>query len=789
MRLHPLDRKLVRDLWRMRGQAFAIALIVASGVAVLSSSLAVVDALSETTRGFYERHRFGDVFASATRAPRSLAARIAALPEVQAVDARIVEQATLDVAGFADPIIGALVSLPSGGEAALNRLALRAGTLPEPDQPDAVVLSEAFAEAHDLVPGDVLHALVNGRRRALRVTGIALSPEYVYAIGPGTLMPDPHRYAIAWMNPSALEAAYDLDGAFNDVVLALGRGADTNAVIRALDTLLAPYGGTGAIARADQLSNWFLMNEIQQLRRMAGILPTIFLAVAAFLGNMVLARLIATERAEIGLVKAFGYGDATVAWHYAKLVLAMAGLGVLLGWLAGWALGRWTTVLYAEMFRFPTLYYTPGFGPFALSAGVSLAAALAGALGSARRAAALPPAEAMRPPAPPAYRRAGALSDLLRRVLEQLTRIVLRQLLRWPLRALLTSAGIAASVAVLIMSFQWLDALDHMIGSFFFQQQRQDVTVSLVEVHPDTVRNAFARLPGVLAVEAQRAVPARIHAGHRVRREAVVGLPEVSALHVLEDAGGNAITLPPDGLVLSSALARRLGVAPGGHLVVEVLGGARPVLTLPVAAVFETWIGTPAYMRLDALNRALGDPPVVNTVLLRVDSRELPALFAALKATPATGAVTLRRAAVDSFNASIAEHMHVFIAIYVLFACTLAAGVSYNSMRISLSERGRELATLRVLGFGSGEVAYVLLGEAALLVLIGLPMGCGLGLALTQLISSSFETELFRIPPVIEPSTYGIALIVASLTAVACGVLVRRRVARLDLVAVLKTRE
>jgi putative ABC transport system permease protein len=788
-RLHPLDRKLVRDLWRLRGQALAIALIIASGVAVLCSSLSVVQALEETADAFYDRHRFAHVFAAATRAPLQLVARIREIPGVQAVEARVVEFATLDVPGFGEPVTGSLVSVPEETGPALNRLRLRQGNLPRRGRPDEAVLSEAFAQAHGLVPGDTLGALINGRRRTLQVSGIALSPEHVYAIGPGAIMPDAARYGILWMGKEALGAAYDLDGAFNDVSLALAHGADVDGVINALDRLLAPYGGIGAIARADQPSYWFVDNEIRQLRSMAAILPSIFLVVAAFLGNMVLARLIATERAEIGLVKAFGYGDATVAWHYAKLVIAMAGLGVVLGWVAGWWLGHWTTVMYAQLLRFPTLHYAPGSGPFLLAAGASLGAALAGALGSARRAARLPPAEAMRPPAPAAYRRAGRLGVVLKRALEQLTRLILRQLLRWPLRALLTSAGVAASVAVLIMAFQWVDALEHMVDSYFFDQQRQDMTVALVEDHSAQVRHEFARLPGVLAVEVRRVVPVRFRSGHRSRRESVIGLPARGELEVLKDASGARVVVPPAGLVLSRALAERLGVDRGSLLTVEVLEGARPVLRLPVSAVFDTWIGTPAYMDLESLNRALNDGPIVDRLLLRVDTTQLPRLYRALKATPAVSAVAMRRAAVDSFDDTIGKTLYVFIGLYAVFACTIAAGVVYNSMRIALSERGRELATLRVLGFSAAEASYVLVGETALLVLLALPMGCVLGLALIQLMASSFETELFRIPPVVEPFTYGIAAVITLAAAAVCAVVMCRRVARLDLIRVLKTRE
>ena len=434
-----LNRKLVRDLWRLRGQVLAVALVIASGVAVLVMSLSSTQALSETAAAYYERYRFGDVFADVKRAPSKLMPRIAEIPGVQVAESRVAKYATLDIAGFEEPVIGRVISLPDQGEALLNRLVLRAGRWIDPNHIDEVIVSEPFAEEHGLLPGDRISAVMNGNKRNLTITGLALSPEYIYAIGPGMLMPDDEHFGILWMGRDALEAAYDLEGAFNGLALSLLRGANSDTVIQHLDHLLSRYGGIGAYDRADQVSNWFVMNEIEQLKSLAAILPPIFLGVAAFLSNMVLARLIATERAEIGLMKAFGYSNLEVGWHYAKMVLAMAAIGILIGWIAGAWLGRFNTEVYAELYRFPVLYFRPSPGVFVVAAAVSLAAAMLGSLTAVRSAVALPPAEAMRPPAPPTYRRSAISRTRLFRLFDQPTRIILRQIYRWPLRSLITA--------------------------------------------------------------------------------------------------------------------------------------------------------------------------------------------------------------------------------------------------------------------------------------------------------------------------------------------------------------
>ncbi len=789
VRLQPLDRKLLRDLWRLRGQVLAIGAVIASGVGVLVMSLAALEALQETARAYYERYRFAHVFAHVERAPLPLLERIRAIPGVQTAEARIVRSAVLDVPAFAEPGMAQLVSTPESGEPLLNRIALRAGRRPRLGAPDEVVVSEPFAEAHGLDLGEHLGAVINGRRRELRIVGIGLSPEYVYTIGPGALMPDDRRFGVLWMGQEALRAAFDLDGAFDDVSLLLLRGVDPELAIARVDALLARYGGVGAYERKDQLSNWFLMNELEQLATMAKILPTIFLAVAAFLTNMVLARLVAVERSEIGLLKAFGYRSRDVAWHYAKLVLAIGAVGIAMGSLLGYWLGLYNTTMYASFFRFPFLLYRPSPWSFLVAAGASLGAALIGALRAVRSAVDLPPAEAMRPPAPPLFRRTQLARFRAARRLDQLTRIVLRQIGRWPVRSLLTSVGIGLAVAVMITSLQWTDAIDSLAEVMLEQAQTQDVTVGFPAARSSEIVRDVGRLPGVLASEPMRSVPAKLRAGLRVRREPVIGLPARQQLYRVYDAGGRALELPPGGLVVSSALADRLGVARDDWITVEILEGRRPSVRVPVIEIFETHLGTPAFMEIGALNRLMRERPSVNAAHLRVDERALPALFRVIKQTPQISAVSLRRAAIDTLRETMGRTVLIFVSFFVAFSCALAFGVTFNAARVALSERGHELATLRVLGFTEAEISYLLLGETALLTLAALPIGCAAGYGLTRLIASAFETELFRIPVALEAETFAWAMLVGIAATFASALLVRRRLHRLDLIAVLKSRE
>ena len=787
--MRPLNKKLVRDLWRLRGQVIAVAAVIASGVAVLSMSLSTTEALGETARAYYERYRFGHVFGHVQRAPEHLADRMRLFPGVQSVSTRVVKTAILDISGFEEPVIGQFVSIPDRGEPELNALALRTGRLPRPGRPDEAVLSEPFAEAHGLAPGSRLRAILNGHWRELEVVGLALSPEYVYTIGPGALMPDDLRFGVIWMGQESLQAAFDLDGAFNDFAVGLLRGTDSDPVIRLIDELLSDYGSVGAYERANQISNWFLMNEIEQLKTMSSILPVLFLIVATFLTNMVLSRLITVERAEIGLLKAFGYRNIEIGLHYVKLTLAIAGIGILLGWAAGYWFGLMNTRVYADFYRFPFLLYEPGPSAFILAGFASLIAALLGTINTVRTVAALPPGEAMRPPSPTMFRRS-ALSRLpIFRMLDQPTRILLRQIGRWPLRSFVTSAGIGMAIGILIISLQWLDAIERLVDVYFLQAQHNDVTVGFAEARSADAEYNLAHLPGVITTEPMRSVATKMRFGSREERKLIQGVPATQTLHHVFDVDGHSVNLPPDGLVISTILGELLDVGPGDNVTVEVLEGRRPTRRVPIVATFETYIGSPAYMDIAALNRLMGEGPTINTVHLRTDAVHRPELFRELKEIPMISSLNLKAAAVQTFHDTMAESMLIFVSFFVVFSCTLAFGVAYNAGRITLSERGRELATLRVLGFTRAEISYILLGEVGVLTLVALPLGCAIGYSLALLITGAFKTELFRVPFAILPDTYGMSMLIVLAATLVSAFVVWRRIEHLDLIAVLKTRE
>ncbi|HJV23035.1 MAG TPA: FtsX-like permease family protein [Holophagaceae bacterium] len=784
-----LDLKLRRDLRHLLGPMVTIGLVMACGMAAFVAFLGTHASLVENHLDYYREARFADVFAPLRRAPERLEPRLAALPGVAALETRLVAEVPLTVPGMVEPASAHLVSLPFQGEPGLNRLHLRSGHLPGREAVQEVLVSEGFALVHRLKPGDPLTVLLNGRQGRVRVAGVALSPEFLFALPGGDPIPDDRHFAILWMPRRGMEEAFDLAGAFNDVVLTLAPGAEEAPVIAEVDRLLEPYGGLGAHGREDQASHRYVRDEIAQLRTMATWLPAIFMGVAAFLIHVVMARLIATQREQIAALKALGFPDGPILRHYFKLAGLVGVFGIALGILLGAWMGSSLTTLYADYLHFPVTRHRLHAWHVGVAAAVSLAAVGGGAWGALRQVLDLRPAEALRPPVPPRFQ-AGRMDAWIEGLARSpRTRMVVRNLLRRPARNALSILGIALGVAILVVGFFWKDGLDELVRIHFGLAQRQHLTVTFTQPLRRGAPAELARLPGVLAVEPVRAVPVRLRAGHHHLLTALFGIAPEAGLRRVLDASNRPLIPPPSGLLISEPLARRLQVRPGDEVDVEVLEGERRRGRLPVASLTEEKLGTAAYLHLEALQRFLDDGRAVSACDLRLDSGATDRLYPRLKALPKVASVSAKAAALKTFLDTSAEWIRVFSLFLTGFAAVIAVGVVYNNLRIALAERAWELASLRVLGFTQGEVAALLLGEFAVQLLLALPLGCLLGHGLARALLWATATDIIRLPLVVSPATYLFACSVVVVAGLLSALGARRRMDRMDLVSVLKTRE
>ncbi len=784
-----INIKLFRDLNKTKGQAFAIIMVMAAGISTFIMSLSTLDSLKLTRDAYYLDYRFAEVFASAKRVPESLRIRIASIPGVDKVETRVVAGARLSVPGFTDPITAQVVSLPDLGEPAVNRIYIREGRLPDPERDDEVILNEVFAEAHGLRPDDSIEIIIKGHLKQLRVVGVALSPEFIYQVAPGAIMPDNKRYAVMWMSREALGKAYEMDGAFNNVVLTKTAGANVDDITQQLDLLLEKYGGLDARGRNWQTSHRFLKSEFDQLEQMASTFSTIFLGVAAFLLNVVVGRMISTQREQIATLKAFGYSNVDVGLHYMGYVTLIVLIGLALGVGAGVWLGYGLSEVYMEYYRFPWLEYELRGEVFALAVIVTTIAALAGTLFAVYKAVKLPPAEAMRPEPPAHYKETLIERIGLKSWFSQPTRMIIRNIERKPIKAGLSVVGIALACAIMVVGIFFRDAIDFMVDIEFGLAQRQDLTVTFVE--PTSLRAFYnlLRIPGVEYGEVFRSVPVRLRNGHLTYRTSINAYQENRDLYRTLDTEHVPFDMPKQGLALTEYLGKILNVKRGDIITVEILEGRRPVLHLPVTRLVTQYIGVGAYMDINVLNRMMREGSAISGVYLKVDDIYQDRIYQELNDMPRVANSDARKNVISSFYETMAAFLLIYVGFISVLAGIITFGVVYNSARIALAERSRELASMRVLGFTRGEISYILLGELAVLTLFAIPVGLLIGWLLCWYMIQNIPQDLFRVPLIIEPNTYAISAAVVVIASVLSSLAVRSRLDHLDLIAVLKTKE
>ncbi len=787
--ISPLDRKLVRDLWRVKGQAMAIAMVIALGVLMLVMMDGLVNSLEETKRAYYERYRLADVFAPVKRAPNHLLAEIAKIPGVASVEGRISGRALINMPDITVPLSAQAVSLPGFGAPRLNDIYLASGRNLDPDHEDEILLLEGFAKVHNLMPGDELSATMNGARRTFKIVGLAQSPEFLFSAPPGEFMPDDARFAVIWMSESALAAAYDLNGAFNEALLSLSRNANLPEITAHVDRLLASSGGFGAYGLQDQVSNRFIFEEIKGLKVSNRVVPPIFLAVAAFLLYIVVSRMIHSEREQIGLLKAFGYSSLEVGSHYFKFILAIAIGGALLGCLLGVLSGRSLLVVYQAYYKFPFLVFQIEPATFFVGFAVSVLSASVGGIFVLRQVFALTPAAAMRPPTPADFSKSAKFGKIAKTLLDQPSRMVIRLLIRQPGRAAGAIIGISSGMALSVAMIGVMGSFDRTLDLNFSIIDRSDVTVSFVHPLLDKTLYELQSMDGVIEVEPFRSIPVVLRNGFNSYRGGISGIIELPRLNRAVDANFKPISLQKGGIILGGTLAQILKISPGENLRIEVLEGRRPILSVPVVGIAETLIGSPAYMELSALNKALKEPNRVSGAYLRIDTDKSEAIYRAIKNMPSVAGVSLKSQAQAAFKKLIDSGAGAIRYIMAAIAGIITFGIVYNSARIAFSERARDLASMRVIGFTKGEAAFVLLGELALITLVALPVGSVLGYYLSFALSAGFSTDLYQIPTIFDPENFGSASIAVLAAAAVSGWLVKRDIDGIDLVSTLKTRE
>lgn len=789
-----LHRKVWRDLRGSLGVLLTVVAIIAVGAGSLVGLRGAQRVLIDSQHTYYRDYRFADFWIDVKKAPLPAVERIAALPGVGRVEARVVFDVILDLPGVSQPLSGRLLSVPADNlREALNGICLVRGSWFSEDRPEEIIISDPFAKAHDLQPGDRVSLILNRKKESFIIAGTAISPEYVYMVrGAGDIMPDPEHFGVLYVKERYARDVLDFQDACNQVTGKYARGfeGDRAVLLDKMERMLDPYGVLASTPRDRQASHRFLSDEINGLGVTAAILPVIFLLVAALVLNILMNRLAERQRSVIGTLKALGYSDGQVLRHFLSFGLvvglaggiASAGLGTLM------AMGM--IEIYRDFYQFPQFVHRSYPDLLALAMAISVVFSVTGTAKGVWGVLKLHPAEAMRSRPP---ERGGAIFlerfPALWKRLGFRTHMALRSMMRHPARTLTGIFATSVSAAIVFMTLIMYDSTHFLLEFQFEHISHSDADIGMRDEQSVAALYEARDLPGVWKAEPVLGVMCRLRNGWRSRRVMVTGLCEKHELTTPRQRDLTPIDIPSEGLAIARKLAEILGVGTGDRIELTPVRGRRQTVTVRVASIVEGYFGLDCYASQEYLSRLVGEAAAVNGVQLAVVASQTEDLYRAVKDLPNAQGLTVKSDARRSIEATLTESMAASLGVTVLFAGVIAFGSMLNASMVEIGDRVREISTLRVLGYDSAQVAGIFIRQNLVVFVLGVALAVPMGYGLTLAAVSGYDTELFRMPVVFRPVMILMTGAVTLLFVLAAQWFVYRAVCKLDWLEGTKVRE
>ena len=609
--MNVLTKKLLRTIWRTKGQFLAITAVITIGISVYVSMATVYSNLSVSKDLFYQENNFADYYFHVVRAPQEITKQIEALDGVDQVTGRIQKDLILMLPD-GQRGTARLTSYPLPMDKEVNRLHLLTGRIFEQNAPGGrieVLVDPQHAQARALNFNDTMTAVIEGKQIPLIMVGTATSPEFIYPVQDmAGFMPKPESFAVVMISHWQAEQILGLTGQINQVVLTFTAGADEEKIAGQVKDILEPYGNLANYPRKDQLSNAVLDSELTQLKNSAQFLPVIFLGVAAAIQFIMLNRIVKSQRLQIGIMKALGYNGWRVMWHYTSYALAVALLGVLVGTAFGLWFSAMMTQMYAQYFNLPQTIEQVNVKVIISALLISTSVSIIAGLMAARSIVSVGPAESMNPEPP----KKGQNIVLERwrwlwQRLDSTWKMSLRTAMRNKVRFGITLLGVVFAVGLLITSFFFNDSMDYMLEEHFYKGQNYDYLIRFAGPLKETELLNINRIDGVLKTEPFFELPVRLHFNNKSEETLLLGLPPDGTLRTISDQYGHAMPLPGKGIIIAQRIANKLGIKVGDTITVETLLGRGPVhhIDIKIAGVSRQFVGSECYISLQQLNRML----------------------------------------------------------------------------------------------------------------------------------------------------------------------------------------
>ena len=789
-----LDRKLLRELRASWGLLFATTSLIAVGVMCFIYMRTAHRNLRLAQAQYYAEGRLADFWIDLKKLPLSELDLLADIKGISELRPRIQFFATVDLPRVREPINGQVLSVPDRRQPMINDLVLKRGSYFTDSRRNEVIVNDAFAREHKLYPGEIINLILNNQRQELFIVGTAISPEFVYLVGPGSLTPDPHHFGVFYLKQSFAEEVFDMEGAANQVLGMVSPELRENPepILQQAERILSSYGVFNTLARKDQPSSRYLSDEIRGLGVFASIMPTIFLVVAALVLNILMSRLVDQQQTIIGTLKGLGYADSQIFMHYVKFAGTIGILGAAVGCAAGYGMSEFVTRLYRTFFEFPEL--ANRFEPtiYLLGIAISLACSLGGAVHGARLALKLRPAEAMHVK-PPAQGKTVWLEKItfLWQRLSFGWRMVFRNLIRNRLRTAVCLFAAAMGAGLMTTGFILYNATGYLIEFQFELIQRSDLDLSLEKERSIDVLEEARRLPGVNYAEPTLDVACDFSHGQYHRKGGITGLVQNPKLTVPRNSAAQPVRVPTSGVAMTRKMAEILHLEEGDSFTATPIKGLRQPITLTVAEIADSYLGLGVHTDITYLSHLIGEETAVTGVQLKVNSAnaEKFELYRQLKQMPALQAVNSRQDMLQNLKETLVNMQRIFIGLITLFAGVIFFSSLLNTSLIGLAERKREVATLRVLGYGPFEIGGLFLRESMVVNALGTTLGLPLGYGLCQWIAHIYNTDMFRFPVVTPPIVFILTFGLAALFGMMSHAVVQREIWKFKWLDALQVKE
>ena len=781
-----MAKKLGRDFMGLLAPAIVLSLVMTAGLSSLIMSRSVLKSLLESKKRTYQQLQFADLFIPLVRIPRNALERLKQFDEVQRVECRITADGQVLLPSEKQNIQARFHSLASEGSV-LNVLKIMDGRFPPHSSYTNALLSDAFASAWKIKPGDTVELLLKGRKLKLRVSGLVRSAEYVYQAGSATSIPEDRLFSVWWINERLLEEIMQMRSSCNDILMSLKRGSHWHALQKPMEKILRPFGYTQMIPRDRQISNYFIESELTQLKAMAIFVPGIFLSVTLFLLNITMARVLLTQRESIGTLYAFGLPRIQLLLNTLILGLLCLVPGAILGMFFGWWLAKEVFRIYLEFYRFAYSEFQFDTNSALLSILLCITTGLAGSAFALRGLLSNTPAALLRPN-PPAHTRSTRFDSLgVLRHLSLTTRMSLRNLFRRPFQSIVTAAGLAISLALLVFARFERIAISQMIEREFELTQLQTHTFLFSTRLPNSIGNSIRYLlpPGLL--ETHLTLPVILEKGIASRELTLQIKRETHQLR--GDAPERQRTLTHSGLSLSRSLAEALNVKPGDDVQITTREAIPKSATIRISNLNENLLGYVASLPENEFRKIWPSEASTNSALFRATLGSITPTKRLADTIPTLSGALEKNFEKKIFEKTVAENIGIFENFMIAFAILIAIGVLYNNARIQFAERQSELSLLRAVGFLEIELTFLFWSDYIILTSLSLAPGLLLGRWLVEWVMRGIETEMFRIPVDISGTTYIWACLVLFLGIFFAAILIQPHIRKIPFITVLKTKE